>query len=322
MSDNNEIPEVYVLSFVDYINSVEENHRKEKAAYNTAEEFYNSNLNEYSQYIDDLERKKEELSVKISSQITPAETIALLKEDYNNSKEQQYYQKLAQIESSIRTTEAEILSTQTSLDSVELEQSINAERKDENGNDIKLALLENEQQTALLTEIDSLQKQLDDINTRILQYENQISLGTVCAERAGVISMLTEITEGDILSPGKAIATIIPKDESKFKVQIYVSNADIGNIKVGDAVRYNIAAFPSSQYGVVNGVVTRVGSDVMLKDGQYSGFFLVEADIENGVLKDKDGNTGNISVGMQTEVKIVTQEKSIIRYLLEKLDLF
>ena len=65
-----------------------------------------------------------------------------------------------------------------------------------------------------------------------------------------------------------------------------------------------------------------VYTDVMLKDGQFSGFFLVEADIENGIMIDKDGNTGNISIGMQTEVKIVTQKKSIIRYLLEKLDLF
>ena len=72
----------------------------------------------------------------------------------------------------------------------------------------------------------------------------------------------------------------------------------------------------------MNGVVTKVGSDVMLKDGQFSGFFLVEADIEKSTLIDKDGNTGNISIGMQTEVKIVTQKKSIIRYLLEKLDLF
>lgn len=134
--------------------------------------------------------------------------------------------------------------------------------------------------------------------------------------------MMTDLTEGDILTPGMPVANIIPKDESRFKVQIYVSNSDIGNIKAGDAVRYNIAAFPSSQYGVVNGVVTKVGSDVMLKDGQFSGFFLVEADIEKSTLIDKDGNTGNISIGMQTEVKIVTQKKSIIRYLLEKLDLF
>lgn len=317
-----EIPEVYLLSYVDYTNTVEENLRKEKAAYNTVEEFYNSNLNEYSQYIDDLERKKEELDIRISSQITPDETVAQLKDNYYNSKEQQYYQKLAQIENSIRMTEDEIQSAKTSLDSVELEQSVSEARKDDEGNDIKLSLLENEQQSAILNEIDSLQKQLDNVNVKIVQYENQISLGTVRAEKSGIVSMMTDLTEGDILTPGMPVATIIPKDESRFKVQIYVSNSDIGNIKVGDAVRYNIAAFPSSQYGVVNGVVTKVGSDVMLKDGQFSGFFLVEADIENGTLIDKDGNTGNISIGMQTEVKIVTQKKSIIRYLLEKLDLF
>ena len=48
----------------------------------------------------------------------------------------------------------------------------------------------------------------------------------------------------------------------------------------------------------------------------------MEASIENKTLKDKDGNRGQLAVGMEAEAKIVTQKKSIIRYLLEKIDLF
>ena len=48
----------------------------------------------------------------------------------------------------------------------------------------------------------------------------------------------------------------------------------------------------------------------------------MEASIENKTLKDKDGNQGHLAVGMEAEAKIVTQKKSIIRYLLEKIDLF
>ena len=48
----------------------------------------------------------------------------------------------------------------------------------------------------------------------------------------------------------------------------------------------------------------------------------MEASIENKTLKDKDGNQGHLAVGMEAEAKIVIQKKSIIRYLLEKIDLF
>ena len=93
-------------------------------------------------------------------------------------------------------------------------------------------------------------------------------------------------------------------------------------MKVGDEGKYNLAADPGSQYGILKGQVTSISKDVLTRDGNYSGYYLVEASIENKTLKDKDGNRGQLAVGMEAEAKIVTQEKSIIRYLLEKIDLF
>lgn len=72
----------------------------------------------------------------------------------------------------------------------------------------------------------------------------------------------------------------------------------------------------------MKGAVTSISKDVLTRDGNYSGYYIVEASIENKTLKDKDGNKGQIAVGMETEAKIVTQKKSILRYLLEKIDLF
>ena len=60
----------------------------------------------------------------------------------------------------------------------------------------------------------------------------------------------------------------------------------------------------------------------VIQNGQYSGYYMVECSIANTVLTDKDGNSGSVVIGMQAEAKIVTQEKTIIRYLLEKINLF
>ena len=70
----------------------------------------------------------------------------------------------------------------------------------------------------------------------------------------------------------------------------------------------------------MKGAVTSISKDVLTRDGNYSGYYIVEASIENKTLEDKDGNKGQIAVGMETEAKIVTQKKSILRYLLEKID--
>ena len=78
----------------------------------------------------------------------------------------------------------------------------------------------------------------------------------------------------------------------------------------------------SVYYGIVSGKVLSISQDVLVQDGQYSGYFLVEGSVGNTELRDKDGNIGKITIGMQTEAKIVTQTKTIIRYLLEKINLF
>ena len=77
-----------------------------------------------------------------------------------------------------------------------------------------------------------------------------------------------------------------------------------------------------NQYGIVSGTVTSISADTLVRDGQYSGYYLVECSIANTVLTDRDGNSGSVVIGMQVEAKIVTQKKTIIRYLLEKINLF
>ena len=71
-----------------------------------------------------------------------------------------------------------------------------------------------------------------------------------------------------------------------------------------------------------HGTVTMVGKDVVLADGEYSGYYVAEGDIENKTLYDRDSNPGVIGAGMRVEGRIITQRKRIIVYLLEKLNLY
>ncbi len=173
-----------------------------------------------------------------------------------------------------------------------------------------------------MNRLESTETQIEELDAQIERTEEQLRHGTVRAEQSGVLNAASAIVAGDVITSGSVLATIIPVDESEFKVQIYVSSADMGNLKVGDEIKYNISALPSNQYGTVSGKVLSISQDALVQDGQYSGYFLVEGSIGNAELNDKDGNVGKIAIGMQTEAKIVTQTKTIIRYLLEKINLF
>jgi len=279
-------------------------------------------LAEYHKTRSSIADKIDELLLSAES-IQDKETVLFnLEQNHLSAKEQYYYQTITQIDSSLQSARAELSSVKANRKLYQIAGEMYTKSTDENGKPLSIALATMEQASALLSEQDTLERQIDDLKVKMLQTEMQISQGNIIAERDGIINTITTLVRGDALTSGVVIATIIPFNESEYTVQLHVSNSDIAHIKVGDPIKYNLAALPSNQYGLVDGYVTGISSDALMMDGQYSGYFLVEGSIDNAELTDRDGNVGSIAIGMQTEAKIVTQEKAIIRYLLEKINLF
>ncbi len=279
-------------------------------------------LAEYSQTLSEFEEKVKEYQLAGAATQDKESLLSALETSYHNSKETQYYQTISNIDTSLQSLKSELISAQSNLRIYQIANSMYANNTDENGKPLAISLPMVEEVSSLLGEQESAKSQLEEINAKIQQIQEQISQGTIKAERNGTINAISKIVTGDTISAGTTIATIIPLSESEYKVQLYVSNSDIANIEMGDSIRYNLAALPSNQYGTVSGTVTSISTDALIQDGQYSGYFLVEGSIASTELSDKDGNIGSIGIGMQVEAKIVTQNKSIIRYLLEKINLF
>lgn len=288
----------------------------------TASSYKSKMLAQCKQAVDEIDQKINSFENTSNGTKTKNEQLSDLDTSYKDSREGQYYQAISQIDSSIDALEKEKMSVESNMKLNEIMRDMHTESKDSNGEHISVSMATINQLSTLLSEIEALETQLKDLNTQINQAEKQIEQATVLAERDGIVNAASEIVEGDVLSSGAVVATIIPGGESEYKVQMYVSNADIANLKVGDTVKYSLAALPRNQYGVVDGEITSISKDAIVQNGEYSGFFLVEGTIDNAELVDKDGNVGNITIGMQSDARIVTEKKRIIRYLLEKIDLF
>lgn len=250
---------------------------------------------------------------------------AALKEleiSHQNARDTQYYQTITGIDTTLQSLESELNTAQSTLQQYELSMQQYNKSVDETGTPLSVSAATLEQTSSLLNSRETVQKQLEELETQIQKTQAQIDQGTITASCSGIVNVLSAVVVGDTIASGTSIATIIPFQESEYKVQMYVSNSDIANIEVGDTIRYNLAALPSNQYGTICGTVTNVSSDAVIQDGQYSGYFLVEGSIANQELIDQDGNVGSVAIGMQTDAKIVVQNKTILRYLLEKINLF
>lgn len=145
----------------------------------------------------------------------------------------------------------------------------------------------------------------------------RINQGTVVAQCSGYINLYQENTVGDFITGGTELGTIVPDGDGIYKVQIYLDNRDIGKIKENTTVRYDIPAYPTSEYGQATGVITKISEDLKINQDTGKGYYLAEATI----ILPKNGNDIELKQGMAVEAKVVVGQKTVMNYLLEKLDL-
>lgn len=166
----------------------------------------------------------------------------------------------------------------------------------------------------LQANIEKLKNEQDTIKTNI---ENC----SVTSPIDGYINITTEINTGDLLQSGAEIAAIVPKDDTTYKIQLYVSNADIANIKEGQKIKYHFLALPYREYGELEGTITNISTDAKVDQASGSSFYSVEASVENKPLYSYKGIESEIKVGMECEAQIIIKTKKILYYLLEKINL-
>lgn len=169
--------------------------------------------------------------------------------------------------------------------------------------------------------IKAISENIKLLEQNIKKTDLDIGNARVTASIDGTVNILFEVLPGDFVSVGQELLTIIPDDESAYTMQIYVSNKDIGEIKVNDTVKYNFAALPEREYGEMRGQIVSISKDAMMSEADGQSFYAVKATIPGTKLIGSSGKQGEIKVGMICEASVITKQKSFLRYFLEKIDL-
>lgn len=109
--------------------------------------------------------------------------------------------------------------------------------------------------------------------------------------------------DGTVLSrsvePGQAVAAslqavtlmTLAQDLAKMKLQIYVDEADVGQVRAGQAARFTVAAYPTRRFPAT---ITRVGYGSTVKDNVVT--YLAELTVDNSDLALRPGMTATATV--------------------------
>ena len=155
------------------------------------------------------------------------------------------------------------------------------------------------------TNIIAIEKQIADIKLNMKNAQ-------VTASIDGTVNMYSDINESDIVQGGQTIATIVPDTDGAYKLTVYLSSADVGEVITGQKVRLRFSAYPYQEYGELSGTIKGISSDVRSGDNGIS-YYVAEVSIDDTLGLE-------LISGMECEVRVVTKQRKIIYWLLEKLD--
>lgn len=161
-----------------------------------------------------------------------------------------------------------------------------------------------------------LKQDNDNIKSEIQQNKNRQSQYVITAPISGNIVQFIGLQEGNFLSPGQTIAQISSVDS--LLLECFVAPSDIGYIRLGQSVKLQADAFNYQQWGLLNGEVVEVISDVVHVENQP--FFRVRCALERDYLELDNGYKGVLKKGMTGTTRFFLTRRSLGQLLFDKIN--
>lgn len=188
--------------------------------------------------------------------------------------------------------------------------------------------VENEQrESAFLTfknsRLHEWQQQMMRYRSEYVQYELQWEqliydrhLYEIRAPVTGRLMGINNRYPGSMIQAGEVIGTLSP--EAKLVAEVHVPVRDIGLLRKGQPVRYQIEAFDYKYFGTLSGRVTGIDHDFTLQGDKP--YFKVKADFDSTSLQLSNGYTVRLKKGMTFQAGFLVTRRSLWQLLFDKMD--
>ena len=181
----------------------------------------------------------------------------------------------------------------------------------------KLAYLAKE---GAVSEIQYMQQQakLEEIKSEIKTNNVTMRYQKIKSPIEGIVFELQPKGPGYVARSSQPVLKIVPLKNLLAKVEI--DNRSIGFVKIGKKADVSIDSFPSTDYGVIKGIVKSIGSDSLAPvPSEAKGYrFPAEIELDSQYLKLVNGKKLQLKAGMSLSANIKLRNVTYLQLLLSK----
>lgn len=171
-------------------------------------------------------------------------------------------------------------------------------------------------QTAILRQqIEALQSSLSELSSRFVESRVANRYQDIRSPVDGIVFDLKPTGPGFVGQGSEPVMKIVPYNALNAKVE--VPSSKIGFVRVGQQVDITIDSFPSSDFGALEGVLKRIGSDALPPDQLKQEYrFPVSVSLNSQKLRLKSGQSLPLQVGMSLTANIKLRKVTYLQLLL------
>ena len=167
------------------------------------------------------------------------------------------------------------------------------------------------------TEANNLRNELQQLGGQQVELNEQKKQYTLKAPIDGSIQNLTGVQEGAYIFANQKIGEISP--DGGLAAFCYVRPSDIGLIRKGQEVRFQIDAYNYNQWGLAQGKVLDISDDIIIISNSQP-VFKVRCELKKNHLVLKNGYKGYLKKGMSFTARFTVTERSLYQLLYDKVD--
>lgn len=160
-------------------------------------------------------------------------------------------------------------------------------------------------------ETSQYREQLNEVNSDAGFYE-------VKAPLSGTVQNINTLYAGGSLQAGQSICTISPNDS--LLGECYVSTKDIGLIKQGQSVLFQVDAFNYNYFGTLKGKVMSIGNDYIVQQQGQPPSFVVRCKFQNTKFHLKNGYQNALKKGLTFQARFIIGRRTLWQLLWDNLN--